>query len=295
VQDKLESAESLEDVIEIALSRIGADVPEHIMKSIEQRLALTKRTSRRMRLKYEPLGALLVGLGGTASQMKAQSSTLKNGVAGCAMALGTLAVILRKHIVHSEKILAAKSDLSGVEGKQGDSYEDEPFDNEEEGQEVARAMSSQAMIHHETNMSATALMEKAAYKGVSHDGAKRLHAIYATCHDLLNVTDGIVIELKSLDKEVSEGADDGDDASAEKASTNAVSELIPVKENHVHTVSYFRQGMDILFETAFQGHEIITDDDLQNALGNNFSPQVVRFFRCVVPPMHATALIIHNI
>lgn len=98
VREKLESTLSIEKIIEISLARLDEEAPEAIMKEIQKRLAVTRRTARRMRMKYDPLVALLNSLGGGAAVIKAQAAAMRRGVLGASMALGTLSVMVRGHI-----------------------------------------------------------------------------------------------------------------------------------------------------------------------------------------------------
>jgi len=98
VREKLESTLSIEKIIEISVSRLDEEAPEAIMKEIQKRLAIARRTARRMRMKYDPLVALLNSLGGGAAVVKAQAAAMRRGVLGASMALGTLSVMVRGHI-----------------------------------------------------------------------------------------------------------------------------------------------------------------------------------------------------
>jgi hypothetical protein len=90
VREKLDTTESIEEVIQMQLKRIeeGGSCPEGVLKAIKTRLVTIRRIGRRMRMKYEPLVSLLSGLGGSASLIKAQAAMMRKGILGASMALG---------------------------------------------------------------------------------------------------------------------------------------------------------------------------------------------------------------
>lgn len=105
VREKLDTTESIEEVIQMQLKRIeeGNSCPEAVIKAIKTRLVTTRRIARRMRMKYEPLVSLLSGMGGSAALIKAQASMLRRGILGASMALGTLSNMVRGHTDRSQK------------------------------------------------------------------------------------------------------------------------------------------------------------------------------------------------
>lgn len=105
VREKLDTTESIEEVIQMQLKRIeeGGNCPEAVLKAIKTRLVTIRRIGRRMRMKYEPLVSLLSGLGGSASLIKAQAAMMRKGILGASMALGALSNMVRGHTDRSQK------------------------------------------------------------------------------------------------------------------------------------------------------------------------------------------------
>lgn len=100
VLDKLNAVESMQKVVELALNRLSGSehVPPEMLKDLQKQMVVCRRTAGRIRMKYDPLLKLLKGLGGGADVVKMEASMLRKGILGAAMALGTLANMLRKHM-----------------------------------------------------------------------------------------------------------------------------------------------------------------------------------------------------
>ena len=97
VNAKLKNTHSVEEVIELQISSIGAHIPEDILQNAKTRLVGLRRISRRMKMKYQPLISILDQLGGAAATIKSMSTRLSKGVLSAAMALGCLSVMMRRH------------------------------------------------------------------------------------------------------------------------------------------------------------------------------------------------------
>jgi hypothetical protein len=103
IRSKLDSTSSTEQIILALLERVDPKTcPDGVFEAIKLRLAENRRTTRRMRLKYEPLMMLLNGLGGSAALIKAQAAMLRKGILGCTMTLGSVSVLVRRHIERLE-------------------------------------------------------------------------------------------------------------------------------------------------------------------------------------------------
>ena len=104
IRAKLDSTTSTESVIEHMLESLDPTLcPAGVADDIKGRLAQHRRATRRMRLKYEPLMTLLSNLGGGAAIIKAQASMMSKGILGCTMTLGSVSVLVRRHIERLEK------------------------------------------------------------------------------------------------------------------------------------------------------------------------------------------------
>ena len=104
IRAKLDSTTSTESVIEHMLENLDPKLcPDGVADDIKGRLAQHRRATRRMRLKYEPLMTLLSNLGGSAAVIKAQASMMSKGILGCTMTLGSVSVLVRRHIERLEK------------------------------------------------------------------------------------------------------------------------------------------------------------------------------------------------
>ena len=97
VNGKLETTQSIEEVIELQVKSIGSSLPEDILCNLRMRLVTIRRISRRMKLKYQPLIAILEQLGGASATIKSMSSRLSKGVLSAAMALSCLSTIMRRN------------------------------------------------------------------------------------------------------------------------------------------------------------------------------------------------------
>ena len=116
IRNKLDSTVSTEQIILALLERVDPKTcPDGVFEAIKLRLAENRRTTRRMRLKYEPLMMLLNGLGGSAALIKAQAAMLRKGILGCTMTLGSVSVLVRRHIERLEaRALHLQAKLSGA-------------------------------------------------------------------------------------------------------------------------------------------------------------------------------------
>jgi len=97
IQERLETMHGIEEIIELQLnSGLASMVPHNIIEATKLRLTLLQRASRRMRIKYAPLTALLEKIGGSASTVKGMAIKLSKGVQGAVLALGCLSALIRK-------------------------------------------------------------------------------------------------------------------------------------------------------------------------------------------------------
>ena len=102
VQNSIQAAQSVGEVIELQMESIGATLPEDIMHQAEERLVGLRRIVRRMKMKYAPLTSILDQLGGSAATIKSMSTRLSKGVLSAAMALSCLSVMMRRNTDREE-------------------------------------------------------------------------------------------------------------------------------------------------------------------------------------------------
>ena len=115
IRRKLDSTESTASILQSVMDRLDPDnCPDGIVEDIKERLAQHRRTTRRMRLKFEPLMSLLNGLGGSSAAIKAQATMLSKGILGATMTLGTVSVLVRRHVERLEARATQLQDSVGA-------------------------------------------------------------------------------------------------------------------------------------------------------------------------------------
>ena len=103
----------------------------------------------------------------------------------------------------------------------------------------------------------------------SAEGFEKLQRIYTQVYEILDSIDGLVEELKTLNKQT-EDDDDDDNKSDERGKPDS-SELVPVDGGHHEKRSFILDGIDLIVDQIAEGEEIFTPDMLQKAMGDGWS------------------------
>lgn len=241
------------------------------MKAQDRRLAIARRTSRQMRLKYDPLFNLLNSLGGSATALKAQATTMRKGIFSASMALSALATMLQRHFDRQEKrtvemahhhaIEAGHTTLPTFENLIASiaAFESGP------GEAAETAAEMVAMITPITDPKFAALMK--VYL--------RDMEMYKNVRALISDLDSLAHELTNLYKKAEDQDDDSDGNGGKDSSYTDV--LCPGKK--ASQASFVGAGIDLLITDLTNGSHIVSDEVITKAMGLNFAKPRLNLFK----------------